>query len=256
MSDLHVVALRYRLKTDEGTDFASAQAIEDETDLFHLKLENGIAKFELKKHFASPELPQMEIEEYLRAWELADALQRRKREIRFEYEKAEIVDREPPLPGSGRVILGTASVNLEAVTLDATIHVARNEYPRPPKNFKASPDADFLWYRYERYLRGQDLLLGVGYFCLTWVERAAGSRNLAHKKYNISCKVLAKLGTLTSERGDKWTARKVDNESGPLIPLSPAEVAWVEAAIAAVIRRIGEVDAGVSPPILGMNDLP
>ena len=53
----------------------------------------------------------------------------------------------------------------------------------------------------------------MGYWSLSVLEASAGkSRAAAAKRYNISRKVLEKLGYLTSDVGDRQTARKASTE--------------------------------------------
>jgi hypothetical protein len=58
------------------------------------------------------------------------------------------------------------------------------------------------------------------------------------------------LGKLTA-KGDEMTARKVDWGDAPL-PLTSAETAWVDAAIKAIMLRVGDPML----PLLTMGDLP
>jgi hypothetical protein len=93
------------------------------------------------------------------------------------------------------------------------------------------------------------------YFCLTVIEAKAGGRDQAVKLYRISKEVLSKLGELTSERGDAKTARKM-KQGKTLTPLSPTESSWINAAVKAIIRRVGEIDLDPTLPDITMNDLP
>jgi hypothetical protein len=64
------------------------------------------------------------------------------------------------------------------------------------------------------------------------------------------------LGRLASETGDATTARKAVAAARPL---TPKEAQWLETAVIAIIRRIGEVVAAgsaASLPQLTMADLP
>ena len=87
----------------------------------------------------------------------------------------------------------------------------------------------------------------------TYLERRA-----AASRYNIELSVLAKLGELTSERGDLTEARKTPVTGQPK-PLSRLERKWIEAAVRMLIRRSGEYAATSGPaalPLLTMDDLP
>ena len=93
----------------------------------------------------------------------------------------------------------------------------------------------------------------VAYFCVTMLENlASGNRTKAARLMNISTEVVRKLATLSSERGGV-EARKA---KGTAHPYSAQEVAWMEAAIRAIIRRCGEkaADPDCEFPRLTMTD--
>ena len=94
----------------------------------------------------------------------------------------------------------------------------------------------------------------MAYFCLTVFDARAGGRRKVAKKYQISKKVLAKLGYLTSNVGDRHTARKFSKDSDGR-PYTPAEIAWIEGAVKDLIRRKAEYDFDPAAPLplLTMN---
>ena len=255
MRDPHVVALRYRIEVDSTVTFDGPPPVEDETSAFRLRLENGVAHFQLKEHFPSVEAARSVVDKYIRAWEIDMALNHGSREISFILEGAEVIDRNPPPPGSPQVIKATAIAHGVGVA-HAAIHVTRHQYPTPPRLFRVSPDVETLWQRYEVYRKGQEPLLTMAYFCLTLIKaNADGNQDKAAKSLGISPRVLKNLGDLTANRGDDKTARKVVPGQA-LTPLSPQEAAWVEAAIKVIIRRVGETLSGQSLPLVTMSDLP
>jgi hypothetical protein len=137
----------------------------------------------------------------------------------------------------------------------ATLSVARREYPSPPKHFRVNPDVDTLWHRFEGYAQGREPLLSMAYFCLTLLEARAGDRKNVETMYKVHKKILDRLGELTTTKGDEKTARKVRKLSA-LAPLTPSETIWVEAAIKAIIRRVGEVNSNPAVQMIMMNYLP
>jgi hypothetical protein len=83
-----------------------------------------------------------------------------------------------------------------------------------------------------------------------------GGRRKAATRFGIAGPVLSMLGHLSSERGDVTTARKADAAARPL---TSQEIRWLEAAVLAIIRRVGEVAAAgsaVTLTQLTMADLP
>jgi hypothetical protein len=233
MRDPHVVELRYRIEVDSTVTFDGPPPVEDETSEFRLRLENGIAHFRLKEHFSSVEAAKNVVDKYIRAWGIDMALNYGSREISFIFENAEVIDRNPPPPGSPQVIEVTAKGS-GLSSGSATVHMTRHQYPKPPKLFRVSPEVETLWQRYEGYRKGQEPLLAMAYFCLTAIEASDDGREEAAKSLRISRDVLSKLGNLTANRGDEKTARKVLPRKA-LTPLSPQEAAWIEAAIKVII---------------------
>lgn len=258
MRDPHIVSLRYRLEPVDSVTFDDPQPIERKTDAFRMRLEDGTLSIDMVEHFASVEDARRVVNSFLRAWEIDAALRYGRREIAFVFEDAEVIDRDPPPPGSPQVI-GLAPLGILAAVGSVTAHVRRRKYPEPPTQFRASPDVETLWWRYEGYLQGREPLLPMAFFCLSMLEASAGvkkgKRQQTARKYQISEDVLSKLGELTSLRGDEKTARKFDHNS-TRSPLTSAEVTWIESAVKAIIRRLGEYGSTTSLSTITMNDLP
>ena len=268
MRDPHVVSLRYRLVPDETVSFDNPPPVEWKTEAFRLLLEDGIATVEMVEHCSSERTAKERVEPYLRAYEVyaalnLDGLQ----EIHFEFDETgtQVIDRSPPPPppppppGSAVIYAEPVVVTLVVPTASVTVHTIRRHYPDLPSQFALSPDADTMWHRYQIYHeREPSSLAAMGYMCLSVFEASSGkSRHAAAKQYNISEKVLHTLGHLTSEVGDRQTARKAPRDD-IFRPHTGSERVWVEATIRALILWIGEyaADPNKSLPKLTMADLP
>ena len=248
------MSLRYKLETISTVTFNNPPPVTIETDTFLLRLENEKAFVEMKRHFATVEAAKSAIDPFLRAWELDMALDFGRQEIKFTYEDAEVIDRNPPPPGAPQ-LLQLSGIALATSVAAGTLSVARREYRLPPKHFKVNPDVDTLWHRFDGYNQGREPLLAMAYSCLTLLEARAGGRKNAEKVYRIHKAVFDKLGELTANRGDERTARKLKKASA-LVPLTPTETRWIEAVTKAIIRRVGEIDANPSLDVLTMSELP
>ena len=95
----------------------------------------------------------------------------------------------------------------------------------------------------------------MAYFCLTFLEWRSGGREPAASKFRIAKTVLDRLGNLTSTRGDAETGRKYSAVASGQ-PLSNPERTWIEAAVATVIRRLGELHNIDSLEVITLADLP
>lgn len=202
MRDPHVVSLTYQLVPSERTSFAdSAEPIEDETDVFSMRLDEGVVTFEMREHHASEASARGAVEPYLRAWEIDHALWAGSSEIRFEFEDAELIDRDPPpprQPGEPQTVQAGMAAELNLAG-SAVANVTRGSYPKPPKDFALDPDVETLWNRHQGYLvGGREPLQSMAYFCLTVVEHAHGGRAGVAAHYSISNKVFDTLARLRS----------------------------------------------------------
>ena len=206
-------------------------------------------------HHATEESARSVVEPYLQAWEIGHALRvGGEPEFHFEFVQADIIDRDPPPPGTGQVI--EASAGIYGVTgVSAALSVERVSLPAPPSTFTMNADVETLWSRWRGYREGREPLQGMAYFVLTVLEMHGG-RPGASARFGIGAGVLSTMGRLASETGDAATARKAGAAARPL---TPQETAWLEAAVLAIIRRVGEVAAtgsAASSPLLTMADLP
>lgn len=254
MNDPHVEKLIYRLELTDAGSFVNPPPISGETDVFRLRLENETVTFEFKEHFASVSAARTVVENFQRAWELDDALRRGHPTIRFRYQESELIDRNPPPPGSPLEINLRGEVNAVG-TVSARLTVSRSEYPAPPKDFGVSPDVETMWHRYVGYLEQHEPLQSMAYFCSTVIEKDfdKGKRAKAARKYNIDEAVLKKLGHLSSNKGDNKTARKATAIANPL---SNKEEEWIKAAVLVIIRRVGELNTSSSLRHIEMGVLP
>ena len=172
MNDPHVVALIYRIAHGDTIDYSQARRLEVDEPRFRLTVEERQARFELKAHHATEEQARDEIADYIRTWEFDATLKRGNPDaFRLEFEKAEVIDRNPT-PGVVRL-----SARFEAQgTGSARITLRVPEYPAPPTDIALDPDAETMHQRYLRHRQGGEPLPAMAYFCLTVLELAAGGR--------------------------------------------------------------------------------
>ena len=254
MRNPHVVSLTYRLETSDTVTF-DAPPLTHETERFTLRLEEDVLTMKMKVHFASVEAAREAVEHLLTSWEIHVSLTLGRSEISFEYDDAEIIDRNPPESG-GTVHLQAHLSGKASASAEVSIHVTRNEYPAPPNDFETSPEVEALLARYHRCLDGEERLIPMANFCYTVLKGTAGGKAEAAKTFDVSRSVLTKHGELTA-RGDLRAARKWRGE-GQNRPLTPAERAWLKAVVRGLILRLGAYNARPSGPFakIAMADLP
>ncbi len=61
-----------------------------------MTLAEAVVTFEMKEHYPSERTARISVEEYLRAWEIDVALQRNRASLRFVFDGAKVIDRDPP----------------------------------------------------------------------------------------------------------------------------------------------------------------
>jgi len=245
MNDPHVEWLEYDMNT--GWRFQNPSPLDWTTPVFKATLKNGVLRADMLKHFATVEEAKAAIEPYLQTWEIGVGLEFGERPMEFVFKQAHILDRNPNPAGSGagNMAFGGFSISGKGqITLQA--------YPAAPANFIAVPNVVTLWNRLEGFRKGHEPLASMAYFCFTVIKKHYGGANAA-KLLAIDNAILRKMSELSTNRGDDLTARKMTRD---LKPFTPTEARWLDAAIRAVIRRIGEIAAGDCPKQLTMSDLP
>ena len=259
MNDPHVVALLYRVEHDDSVDYSEAGRIEHEEESFRVKVEDNDVRLELKDHCATEDAARDMVESYVRCWELEAALRGQPGQFNLRYDRAEIIDRNPPPPTPGVVNISAhfrAGVPEFRVAVTVT---TPKPYPSPPSGVTLDPrdpDALTMLHRFKGYLENKELLSGMAYFCLTMLEgHLCNGRGAAAKTYGIDKKVLGMIGNLTANRGGRGTARKA---SGIGSDLTTQESRFLEDAVKAIILRTAEVahDSEKRRPKIRLSDLP
>ena len=266
MNDPHVEWLRYRLNVKSNyVLFESPSPLIQEYDVYRISLDDGLLTVGMKEHYASIKEAREKVEGFLRDWQAYAALDVDRDFMEFEYEDAHVIDRnpQPEIPENITMQLNYVLSGFRCEGSVAGSPLELQEYPAPPTRFRASPEAEIMWHRYQMHIEGREPLQSMGYFCLSLVQWSAvtgkSAREAAANMYKIDKDVLDTLGTLTAEKGSPLEARKLDSGS-TLIPLTDAEQNWIRAAVKMLIRRKGEYDydpaSASSLKQLTMADLP
>jgi len=150
MNDPHVVSLLYRAITDGTVAFNNPPPVENETEVFRMRLADGTLTFEMKEHFASGGEARKLVEPYIRAWEIGSSLNFGNRIIWFEFETVNVIDRDPSPPTSRLTNVVGSTPHLSDIKGTAIL----SHYPSPPDKFVVSPDVETMWRRFEAYRAG------------------------------------------------------------------------------------------------------
>lgn len=266
MNDPHVKALHYRVMVGKDIDYDNAPSVDGSTDEFDLSINGDIAIFEMKKHYPAADEAKEVVDEYLRAWDILIGLEHDPDDLRFVFDRPDVIDRSPHENDKNIVNLH-AHIAASTTTSNVHLNVSREQYPPFPQNFIASPDAETMYLRYKAYRKNYEKLTSMAYVCLTVLEgsvdgrdKAGGNtRKNAANQYCIAIDVLRNLGNLCTEKGDITEARKYP-KNRTFTPLSQKEKKWIEAVIKALIRRVGEYEyarsTGAELKQIAMGDFP
>ena len=254
MNDPHVVALIYRIEHSSSVDYSNDPSFDHEERAFKVKVEDKQVRFELREHHASVEAALETVEPYIRGWELDAGLRGQPGDFMLNFDRPEIVDRNPT-PG---VISIGVHFRGGVPTFSASPTVTK-PYPKPPTGLTLDPDdpdVQTMYKRYEGYCQKREPLTSMAYFCLTMLEShlCRGRENVA-RKYEIDREVLRLVGNLTANRGGQMAARKA---SGIKDDLTPQESHFLKESTKAMIRRVAEVahDPQKHYPKIKLSDLP
>lgn len=260
MNDPHVEALHYFVKHDNSVDYSDVAPLVHDDALFRIRAEKRNVVLEPKGHYATEEEARRAAEGFVRRWEFEAALRTQSGAFRLVYERAHIVERNPPRSSPGTVNAGATHWRVNADPIFVSFHLSEAQvrvtkrlatYSTPPSGTALDPDdpdAKSMLARLDLYRLGREPLAGMANFCLTVVKSAGGN------KYRISKKVLREVGRLTATKEDD-VARKAEGRGDPF---TSEELRFLEAAVAAFIRRAAEkaADPNGQLRVIGMADLP
>ncbi len=265
MPDPHVERLYFRIVSDDSTSYRAATPLLHPTDLGTFVVRDERLVVELSGDFSDKNSALAVIEPFLRTWEAQSDLVRGVREIRFEFERADVIDRDRPEPGMRQSVGLEATISCRA-TLAVSVTVARGTYPSPPCSFTLTPNVESMYLRWLGYLDKREPLPAMANFVLTVIGSYGGLRlgKGAHKRaarvLRIERDILSTIGYLAAEKGDRMTARKAvrTSDTGEVIyqELSPKQRHWLETAVRRIIQHVGTYESGDRSRGLTMADLP
>ena len=256
MNDPHVEKLYYRfISENPGDSFEKAQPLTITLGSFSVEIHDGQLVATPKDHYPGEESAKVEFEPILHSWESSAFLSPIKLRIRFKFDHADVIDRNPT---PGLVSLHVHGVETIFTLGTPTLTVVHNLYPSPDTGFVASSLTDELIYRLQQYKDGRQTLPHVAYYILDKLEQEfgegkKGKRTEAAKVLNVNYAVLDKFGNY-SNKPDVRIGRHASRHD---IPLTREELVWLEEVAFRLVRRVGEINAGTTPlsPI-GMDSFP
>jgi len=255
MRDPHVNSLRYNVSPEEGISYSDPEPLSFANHLGTFELSNNTLVVFPVEHFSIEDDARRALDPFLQAWEIETDLSSRVGMIRFKYDRAEMIDRDPPPPGSPKKINVTGKATISVVGCRSSALITSNKYPPPPDTFCVTPAVQFAYRRWVGYCAGNEPLQAMAYFVYTHLVSIAGDNRRAGKLFRIDISVIKKISELSSTKGSELTARKAPKNK-QFQDLSGAEQVWLEEATRRVIRRLGEYASGAPLIPISMADLP
>ena len=234
MNDPYVVALIYHIEHDNSVNYEKTRPLFRDEPAFRVKVKDKKVCFKLKGDYATEAETRKSIDEYIRVWELDAGLRQGHDYFELKFDRAKIVDRNPT-PGEIRV----SAASTAETTDSATVTEAPLDYPSPPSGLSIDPDIQTMYDRYMNHRRGYEPLPGMAYFCLTILEYIAKTRKAAAQHFNISKRVLDKIGTLSSKKGGPEARKREGSDKD----LTGPERHFLEEAVKKTIYRMAEKSA-------------
>jgi hypothetical protein len=254
VNDPHVERLYYTIASGSPQiSYSDPEPMKFTNQLGSFSLAGQSLEFVPSEHFSDEDQARAVVERFLRDWELATDLRENPGAIRFAFERAQVIDRSPPLPGEPITLyLKTAGLSLMMGTL--TVHLTQRRFPEPPQSFLGTTDVELGFRRWSRFREGKEPLPAMAYFVLKLLETRAGDRHRSGELFGISHAVLNTLGRL-SQKGDALTARKV-KPGRDFDDLTGAETSWLDQVVRRILLRMGEHAAGAPLTKITMADFP
>ena len=260
MPDPYVKALIYWIWHGRLTDYDNPQPVSFEETDFDVQVENRKVTFTFKKEFETEKQAREAVRHYINEWEFSAGLEHGPDAFRLHFEKAVVMEKNPPVSGGIRAwgTLGSA----RGSATPARQRLA--SYPTPPSEITVTPEAQWAFDRYMRYRQGTGGLPEAAYFCLTVLESSVPEQARQRPKkatatdaarwYGISSSVLSSTRRLSSAKGGP-EARKADGIGKELYA---GERIFLEQATEAIIRGMAERahDPDRDLPKITMPDLP
>lgn len=252
MNDPHVESLEYDITSADWISYESPAPLAFKNELGTFRTSDGCLTVEPALHFPDEDDAQAAIAPFLRAWEIHRDLRSDIEEIRFRFRRAKVVDRNPPPPGSPKILRAKAG-SFAVAGSSATLRITRRAYPGPPVEFEASTEVQMAYSRWLRFRSGSEPLQAMAYFVFTLITPDGPDE--ASKRLCVARRILSMVSQLSSTKGSADSARKFPRD-GALNDLSGEEAAWLEAAIRMLIHRMGEVGKSATLKQIGWADLP
>lgn len=230
-------------------DFGSAAPLEDHLGGWSIRLQDGVLTATPAEAFRSRKLAREDLEQRLREWSQSAFLTADAFRFRFDYERSdvEVID-----PDARNVHVFPEPARLTLTMGEPTVQRGHRTFPPPDTTFRRTPLTDLLSERLHALRDGRAELPAVAYLVLSAIETSFGGRKKCAATLFVDPRVLGNLGRLSSQF-DPEIGRKAEGDPKPL---AAQELAWLQAVVVRLVRRVGEHATGRPIRQMTLNDFP
>ncbi len=164
MNDPHVKSLRYKLITGDSNSYNNCEPIKYDCEDYKLELDNDELVYVMKKHFSTVKQAKEVVDKLIRSWVISAAITSEPGKLDFEFVDADVIDRNPPKVKDGSVVINAEVSIITAMMLTPRLSIIESKYPAIPLDFQVNPEVETMWFRFNLYLEGKEMLLSMAYF--------------------------------------------------------------------------------------------
>lgn len=251
MNDPHVDSLTFDVSAPaENISYGDPEPMTFGNEIAEFHVNDCVLVVSPTDHYADVGSALRVVEPFLRSWEVITDLTQNPGQLKFTYRTANVIDRDPPPPGTSQRVTVSGGGSITVTGHAAIVGIQCGKYPDPPIGFAATSTVELYHARWLQFRNGKQSLEAMAYFILHAIQRAAGNREKAAKQLSVSRNVLDKISHLSSAKGDPMTARKSD-----YIEMTAAERRWLSEAVKIVIIRSGEIASGAEVQQITLAEL-
>ena len=275
MNAPHVETLTYTVETTgpHTHDYGEAKALLHKVSgVGEFRIKDGILTVKPCIHCSNAQTARHLVEPHLRDWEIHNDLTGCYGALRFRFSGSSVIDRNPP-EGSNRYGFS----DQVAMADELAISIKPDKYPKPPPStFLPTDVVRDAHSRWQQYKEGKEPIRAMAYYVLTRLDLEAKAvattnkpRQTAALYFNISKKVLDKIGQISSMPGQGGSARKAGQDlDNPYVPhnangeeiqrINSKLDAWLQDTMVKVILHLADAgnNQGSQLSMRDLNSLP
>lgn len=239
MNDPHVKALIYVVGPNDSVDYGDANLIKFEPPGFHVRLQNGHARFELTEHYPTEPEARAAVQPVIDQWIFEASVKSGQSNFNLRFGWSEIIDRrpDPPTPGVKTI---SAHFPGSPGSIAAAVSVSK-QYPPPPSEAAMdlhNPHVRAMFDQYVAYRSGRDLPV-VAQICCEEFSNLRVELKESADRLNISNNLIDRVRHIANTEGGPQARHAIGLER----PLTQCKVRLLEKAIVAMIVRAAKVAA-------------